>query len=93
MVPKPTNTESRINGYDHNSYIKAASCVVALDVVYLQSMPRTRSDRWAWRALSGLLANGSGAVHARRRGRRKETLPTCEREHHGKDDPYIGRHR
>ena len=30
MVPKPTNAESRIHGYDYNSYIKAASCVVAL---------------------------------------------------------------
>jgi len=61
-----TITEIRIHGYEYDSNIKAASCV-ALDVVYLQSMSRTRSDCRTWRALSGLLANGSSSSRHRPR--------------------------
>ena len=65
--PQTTSTEIRIHGYEYDSNIKAASCVVALDVVYLQSVSRTRSDCRTWRALSGLLANGSSSSRHRAR--------------------------
>ena len=48
-----TVTEIRIHGCDvYDSHIKAAGCVVAFDVVYLQSVLRTRSDCRAWRVLA-----------------------------------------
>ena len=56
-----TVTVIRIHGCNvYDSHIKAAGCVVEFDVVYLQSVLRTRSDCRAWRLLSGLLASGSG---------------------------------
>ena len=63
-----TVTEIRIHGYEYDSNINALSCMVAFDVVYLQSVPPTRSNCRAWPSLSGLLANCSGSF--RRRARR-----------------------
>ena len=63
-----TVTEIRIHGCDvYDSHIKAAGCVVEFDVVYLQSVIRTRSDCRAWPVLSGLLANGSSSFQHRKR--------------------------